>query len=62
MFYRALAAYGQRVLPPGGRLVVEINSALGRETAAVFKASGYREVTVLKDRYDKDRVIRCLKV
>ena len=62
VFYRALAAYGQRVLPPGGRLVVEINSVLGRETAAVFKASGYREVTVLKDRYDKDRVIRCLKV
>ena len=62
VFYQALAAYGQRVLPPGGRLVMEINSALGRETAAVFKASGYREVTVLKDRYDKDRVIRCLKV
>lgn len=62
MFYRALADYGQKTLVPGGALVMEINSALGAETAALFECRGYGEVEVLKDMYGKDRIVRCRRV
>ncbi|MEL6536432.1 MAG: peptide chain release factor N(5)-glutamine methyltransferase [Bacteroidota bacterium] len=58
LFYQRLAFLGPTLLKPGGWLLVEINEALGEETAALFKERGYQQVEVKKDLQGKDRMIR----
>ena len=61
-FYRAIAEIGQTdALKSGGEIYVEINQALGKETVELFKSYGYKEVTLRKDIYGNDRMIRCIK-
>lgn len=57
IFYRALAIHGKKVLRQGGMLMVEINSALGSETQALFEEHNYRAVKLQKDLEGKDRII-----
>lgn len=57
-FYRAIARWAQRFLRPGGVGLVEINEALGPDTAAVFSGAGYRNVQSLPDFYKKIRFVR----
>jgi release factor glutamine methyltransferase len=59
LFYRALARVGRRSLVPGGHLYVEINEALGNETAALFAEAGLIDVTLRRDADGRDRMIRC---
>lgn len=58
VFYRAVADWTYELLSPCGFGVVEINEALGEETADVFRLKGFADVVVLKDLYDKDRFVR----
>ena len=58
VFYRAIARWGQHFLRPGGVGLVEINEALGPETAALLRGAGYRNVQILPDFFKKDRFIR----
>ena len=61
-FYRAIAEIGMTTaLLPGGHIYVEINQALGTETVALFESYDYKEVTLRKDIYGNDRMIKCLK-
>ena len=57
-FYRAAARWAQRVLRSGGVGIVEINEALGPETAAVFTAAGFNNVQIRRDFFEKERFIR----
>ena len=57
VFYRAVSRWAQALLKPGGLGIVEINEALGPETAAVFKADGFVDVKVIKDLSDRDRFV-----
>ena len=57
-FYRAVARWAQRFLRPGGVGLVEINEALGPETAAVFAAAGFRNIQIHRDFFEKSRFIR----
>ena len=57
-FYRAIARWAQRFLRPGGVGLVEINEALGPDTAAVFSAAGYKNAQTLPDFYKKIRFVR----
>ena len=57
LFYRAVARWAQRLLRPGGIGIVEINEALGEETAAVFRDAGFGNVKILPDFYKKTRFI-----
>ena len=41
IFYRAISGWALAVLKPGGYCIVEINEALGPETAAIYEAAGY---------------------
>ena len=57
-FYRAIARWAQRFLRPGGVGLVEINEALGPETAAVFAATGFKNIQIHRDFFEKTRFIR----
>lgn len=61
-FYRAIAEIGMtETLEPGGCIYVEINQALGAETVALFESYGYKEVTLRKDFYGNDRMVKGVK-
>lgn len=57
LFYRTIAERGTSLLKQGGKIIVEINSQLGKETASAFEESGYRNVSILKDIDQKDRMV-----
>ena len=57
-FYRAVARWAQRFLAPGGVGLVEINEALGPETAALFRSAGLKNVQIRRDFFQKERFIR----
>ena len=61
IFYRAIARWSQICLKSDGYGIVEINEALGPETAAVFQSAGFEEISVLKDLSDKDRFVKFKK-
>ena len=61
-FYRAIAEIGMTTaLLPGGHIYVEINQALGAETVALFESYGYKEVTLRRDIYGNDRMVKGVK-
>ena len=57
VFYRAIASWAQRFLRPGGWGIVEINEALGDETAAVFVGAGLQNVENSADYFGKERFV-----
>ena len=58
IFYRAVADWAFELLAPEGFGVVEINEALGEETADVFRSKGFSNAEVVKDLCEKDRFVR----
>ncbi|HEX8326370.1 MAG TPA: peptide chain release factor N(5)-glutamine methyltransferase [Hymenobacter sp.] len=58
VFYRRLCALGAELLAPGGGLYLEINEALGPETAELLKSHGFDNVQVLPDMFGKARMVR----
>ena len=58
VFYRAVALWASDLLSPDGTGIVEINEALGEETADVFRSAGFREVRVERDFHEKARFVR----
>ena len=57
-FYRAVAKWAQELLAEDGVAMVEINEALGKETARVFIDAGFSQVEIVKDLHEKDRFVR----
>lgn len=57
LFYRKIAKFGKKHLSPDGFLYFEINEALGIETADLLVTQGYRNVTIKKDVFEKDRFV-----
>lgn len=62
LFYRAIAVWAENLLKPGGFAVVEINEALGKETAELFELAGFADVRILKDLSDKDRFVTFTRI
>lgn len=58
IFYRAVARWAEELLAEGGMGLVEINEAMGQETAAVFEDRGFVCVEVVKDFSGRDRFVR----
>jgi release factor glutamine methyltransferase len=58
LFYRRLAEIGQELLRPGGSMYLEINEALGSETAGLLTQCGFVEVRVEADMFGKARMVR----
>ena len=61
LFYRAVAAWARQLLKPDGLCLVEINEALGRQTAEVFEDAGFRDGEVLQDLNSRDRFVRAIQ-
>ncbi|MBR2127551.1 MAG: peptide chain release factor N(5)-glutamine methyltransferase [Bacteroidales bacterium] len=57
LFYRAVADWARILLKPEGFGMVEINEALGQQTADVFRSAGFSSVTIIKDLAEKDRYV-----
>jgi release factor glutamine methyltransferase len=57
VFYKAIAAFCKTNLKSGGRFFVEINEALGKETAEVFQNEGCVAIEIIKDMYGKERFV-----
>lgn len=55
LYYRALANAATQALVSGGRLYVEINEALGKETMEILQSAGFKDVVVRKDLNGKER-------
>ncbi|MGI1661299.1 peptide chain release factor N(5)-glutamine methyltransferase [Palleronia sp. KMU-117] len=55
--YRAIAAGVEKVLAPGGRVLVEIGPAQARAVAAMFRQAGLDDVAVHPDLDGRDRVV-----
>lgn len=58
VFYRAIAEWSHVHLVPGGFGMVEINEALGEETASIFSDRGFVGVEIVKDLSERDRFVR----
>ncbi len=57
IFYEAIANFAFNNLTENGLVAVEINEALGEETAEVFRRKGFSEVEIIKDIHQKDRFV-----
>ena len=57
VFYRAIAQWAQDVLNPDGYGIVEINEALGPQTAELFSTAGFCDVRIIRDLSDRDRFV-----
>jgi release factor glutamine methyltransferase len=61
LFYKRLAELACTLLRPGGAVYLEINEALGAETAALFPAGEFEGVQVLNDFFGRVRFVRATK-
>ena len=61
LFYRRLAEIGAQLLTADGVAYLEINEALGTETAALFTAQGFADVQVVSDMFGKPRMVRAAR-
>ena len=57
IFYRAVARWASALLSPDGIGMVEINEALGPETARVYLDAGFKSAEVLQDLSGRDRFV-----
>ncbi len=59
VFYKRIAEIGKDILTTGGKVFVEINENLGKETVAIFEKHNYQNISIIKDLQGKDRIVRC---
>ena len=60
-FYRRLVPEAEKVLAPGGGLVIEIGEDQAGAVKALFSSGGFLEVEVIRDLGCRDRVVRGLR-
>lgn len=56
-FHKAIAVLALRLLAPGGGAIVELNTEIAKETAAVFTAAGFSSVQIVPDWFDRPRFV-----
>ncbi|MFN7775744.1 hypothetical protein [Flavobacterium sp.] len=59
LFYRRIGQFALNHLIQGGKLYFEINQYLGAETQQLMKQLGFSSVTLRKDLFGNDRMLRC---
>jgi release factor glutamine methyltransferase len=58
IYYSSILSLAKATLNPSGALYVEINEALGRETAELFEQNGFSQVEIRRDMHGKERFVR----
>ncbi|MFC1224745.1 peptide chain release factor N(5)-glutamine methyltransferase [Pedobacter sp. BG31] len=58
LFYKAIAAFAQTNLKPGGQLYFEINEYLGKETIEMLEDKGFINIELRQDMQGKDRMVK----
>ena len=58
IFYKAIRIWADRLLVKGGTVLMEINEALGRDTAALFQGNISDKVEVIDDLFGKNRIVK----
>ncbi len=58
VFYKSIAHFAKKNLSKNGRLFLEINQYLGKETTSLLEAHNFSEIELRKDFFGKDRMIR----
>jgi release factor glutamine methyltransferase len=58
LFYRTIADHAKQLLNTGGLLFFEINEKFGSEVEQLLTEKGFQKVTIYKDFYQKDRIIK----
>lgn len=61
LYYRAVARWSERFLSPEGKGLTEINETLPKETVELFRQTGFTEIDVVKDFFDKNRFVFYMK-
>ena len=61
VFYKAMAAFGQKRLYENGAIYLEIHEDLGEQVANLFQQAGYRHVEIRKDMQQKNRMVKVLR-
>jgi release factor glutamine methyltransferase len=57
IFYREIIRFSDNNLLPGGKIYFEINEALGKAASNLLLEAEYRNIRVLKDLNNKDRIL-----
>jgi len=58
LFYKAITDLALKQLKPGGKLYFEINQAYGEETKHLLESKGFKNVVLIKDLNNKNRILR----
>lgn len=61
LFYKAIIAFAEKHLSEKGRLYLEINQYLGKETKALLEAHNFSEIELRKDLFGNDRMLKGIK-
>nr|WP_299068862.1 peptide chain release factor N(5)-glutamine methyltransferase [uncultured Allomuricauda sp.] len=61
LFYGAIATSAEKHLMKNGRLYLEINQYLGKETKALLEAHNFSEIELRKDLFGNDRMLKGIK-
>ncbi len=61
IFYRMIASIASVRLRRNGKLYLEINEAMGKETAGIFIKNGFARVTVTEDINGRKRFLKAIK-
>jgi release factor glutamine methyltransferase len=61
VFYRAIASKAFSSLHSGGLLAVEINERFGSDVASILADAGFADVRILKDLFNKERIVKGIR-
>ncbi|MCE9537647.1 MAG: peptide chain release factor N(5)-glutamine methyltransferase [Bacteroidetes bacterium] len=59
LFYNSIADFALKNLKPNGKLYFEINQALGPETRVLLEKKGFKNVVLVKDLNNNNRILYC---
>lgn len=57
VFYKMIARKGFKALRENGKVLVEINERFGKEVSDIFFNAGFKNIRVVKDLQEKDRIV-----
>lgn len=61
LYYRRIAAIGQKKLSHGGKIYVEINAQCGEQVAEILKQELYKNIKIIQDLSGKDRIVKAIR-